>query len=963
MIAALSLGAGPLVVAGGAAADPAGAGNDPVATAPTAPNEPSAPAAPAAPADPVVIVHVASPAAVPAALHRADRQPGVSVRHDFGALSSFSVRIGKGTERAAIAHLAALPGVTAIEKPVVRTLSAAPTDDPGLNHELSYLNAVNAPKAWAQQKGSAAIRIGIVDSGIDVTHEDLKNKIDATYNAVDHSASVRDTIGHGTFVAGVAAAQTNNAVGVAGAGYDTRILAAKITDSDGYVSIDDEVAGIKWAASHGANIINLSLGGPDSSATEKAAVQYAQQRGVLVVAAAGNDGGSAREYPAAYPGVIAVGATEPSAHARAAFSNYGSWVTLGAPGVGIYSTVPKGVTDYFDSPTGYDSGDGTSFATPIVAGEAALLKAQNPAMSLARLRAAVVASAHGYARQGIGAGQVDFALGLAHVPPTSTPDSVVATGTSDVVTLTANTTAPTVAFRLGTGKYTRPVTAVTGQATVKIATWGYANGAQAITAVDCTAYGECGYSHATGSVTLANAAPQITSPASNDTVTGLFAVRASRPGGGAVRLLLDGHPVGFDPSAPYSFQYSASSLRDGAHTLQARLCSPDATQCAGPLSAPTPVVAAGLHPRVRSLAPLVFSPNHDGRRDTSTLSYTLPDTETVQARIYDNAHRLVRASSLGSQRAGTHQWTWNGKTSRGGRLRDGTYTLALATTSGARRGWVTHNWYLDTTAPTLAHPTGANVRFYPVHDGYRDEFRPTTVLGDRGRLTLTVTDSKGHRIRTIAATRARGRASIAWNGHDSHGHRARPGTYHWTLTVADSAGNTRHTGSYRVYVSSKRLVTTTVPVNRRGSSATSAGASAKCAYARRRASWFAHGLRLSNGCAAAGYDIASANYSFAIPAAIHYRSLKLRAYGYSVRHPSEITSTVQRTDGGFGVSKYVPITKLTPRWYTLATVSPAVTITSHHRVHATIILDSTYPHRNDFDICTMRLLVSMDVLR
>ena len=206
------------------------------------------------------------------------------------------------------------------------------------------------------------MRVAVVDSGIDVTHEDLKNKIAATYNVVDRNAPMRDTIGHGTFVAGVAAAQTNNAVGVAGAGYDTKILAAKITDDDGYVSIDDEIAGIKWAATHGADIINLSLGGPDSSAAEKAAVQYAQRRGVLVVAAAGNDGVADREYPAAYPGVIAVGATNTRTHARAAFSNYGSWVTVAAPGVGIYSTVPKGHTDYFDSATGYASGDGTSFS-------------------------------------------------------------------------------------------------------------------------------------------------------------------------------------------------------------------------------------------------------------------------------------------------------------------------------------------------------------------------------------------------------------------------------------------------------------------------------------------------------------------------------------------------------------------------------------------------------------------------
>ena len=204
---------------------------------------------------------------------------------------------------------------------------------------------------------------------------------------------------------------------------------------------------------------------------------------------------------------------------------------------------------------------------------------------------------------------------------------------------------------------------------------------------------------------------------------------------------------------------------------------------------------------------------------------------------------------------------------------------------------------------------------------------------------------------------------MTWSGYDRHFHRVRAGTYHWRFSVTDAAGNTRRTATYPVIVSSKRLVRTTVRVSRRGSSAKSAGGSARCAYARRRSSHYAHGLRLSNGCSAQGYDLASADYTFTLPRAIRYRSLKLRTYGYSQQRPSELTSTVERTDGGFGVSDYVRVSRRGARWYTLTTSPPAVSITAQRRVRATIILDSTYPRRNDFDIASMQVVVSMYVLR
>ena len=292
----------------------------------------------------------------------------------FAHVCALSVQVPAAQTKSTIAKLGALPGVTNVEVAARRYIESVPSDPGYASSQSAYLAAVNAPAAWDVQTGSAAVKIAIVDSGVDVTHPDLSGKIVGTYNAVDGTADVTDSLGHGTFVAGVAAAATNNDAGVAGAGYNTSLLAIKVADASDLITVDAEAAGIKWAADHGANVINISLGGPTTSSIEQNAIRYAQGKGALVVAAAGNDASTTRSYPAANPGVIAVGATDAAGH-RAGFSNYGSWVTLGAPGVGIVSTTPPTGSSIFPA-AAYGSGDGTSFSAPLVAGEAALLIAQ-----------------------------------------------------------------------------------------------------------------------------------------------------------------------------------------------------------------------------------------------------------------------------------------------------------------------------------------------------------------------------------------------------------------------------------------------------------------------------------------------------------------------------------------------------------------------------------------------------------
>lgn len=241
---------------------------------------------------------------------------------------------------------------------------------------------IQAPQAWDLTTGSSAVKIAILDTGIDQDHEDLKGKIVANRNFTT-SRTVDDRYGHGTHVAGIAAATTNNSKGVAGVGYNSSLMNVKVLSDNGSGNYSWVANGIVWAADNGAKVISMSLGGGSPSSTLENAVNYAWSKGAVVVAAAGNSNTSAPSYPGYYANAIAVAATDQN-DGRASFSNYGDWVDIAAPGVDIYSTLPNhnnriGIKDY-----GYLSG--TSMATPFVTGVAALVWSRYPAWTNSDVR-------------------------------------------------------------------------------------------------------------------------------------------------------------------------------------------------------------------------------------------------------------------------------------------------------------------------------------------------------------------------------------------------------------------------------------------------------------------------------------------------------------------------------------------------------------------------------------------------
>jgi len=342
--------------------------------------------------DQVLVGFLHVPGYSPAMVAAIAGEYGAEVENGLSRLSTWVLKVPPGKVPQIIAALQKEPVVAFAEPNYIVRAYLIP-DDPYWASQ-SYLSNIQAPQAWEITTGVSDVVIAVVDTGVDIAHPDLAAKIwnnpgemgldtagedkrtnglddDGNsyvddwmgWNTVASTENVQDDHGHGTHMAGVAAADTNNGQGIAGVAWGAQIMPVKALDNTGFGTYAQVAEGITYAADHGARLINLSFGSPAPSALLKAAVDYAYARGVTVVAAAGNSGTSEVNYPAAYPNVIAAGATDAD-NQLASFSTFGETVDLVAPGMSIYSTYPG------DS---YTQFSGTSLAAAHVSGVAALL--------------------------------------------------------------------------------------------------------------------------------------------------------------------------------------------------------------------------------------------------------------------------------------------------------------------------------------------------------------------------------------------------------------------------------------------------------------------------------------------------------------------------------------------------------------------------------------------------------------
>jgi thermitase len=288
------------------------------------------------------------------------------------------VDVPAGQEESYRKKLAGSPGVLFVEPNYIVSASAdyLPNDplySPNIDDPLGQWAPlqIQAPAAWGSGvTGSNSVVLAVIDSGVDSAHPDLAGRLMAGYDFYQDDAIPQDECGHGTHVTGIAAANGDNGIGIAGIDWGAQVLPVRVLGPDCSGPVSAVAAGIVWAVDkHGADVINLSLGMVSPSRLLEYATYYAYQRGAAIFAAAGNSGTTPILYPAAYPWIMAIGATN-SSGLRSSASNYGDQLDLMAPGVNILSTFPTSES----SPYGYLTG--TSMAAAHASGAGALLASQ-----------------------------------------------------------------------------------------------------------------------------------------------------------------------------------------------------------------------------------------------------------------------------------------------------------------------------------------------------------------------------------------------------------------------------------------------------------------------------------------------------------------------------------------------------------------------------------------------------------
>jgi subtilisin family serine protease len=333
-------------------------------------------------------------------------------------------RVPQGTEQAAVAALRNNPHVAFAERDAIVSTESVP-NDPWWPNEWGPVR-VHAAQAWDTTTGSPSVVVAVLDTGVDASQPDLEGALVAGRDIVNNDADPADDHGHGTYVAGIVGARSNNGIGVTSYCWSCSVMPVKVLAADGTGSMSNVASGITWAADHGARVINMSLGSTSANSTLAAAVTYAQGKGAVLVASAGNYGSTTPVYPAAYDGVIGVAGTDGTDNLYS-WSSYGSWVEVSAPGINM-TTGRNGW---------YGDFAGTSSAAPVVAGLAGLVLSAAPTASAAQVTAALTSTAAPIGSS-VRYGRVDAAAAVAAVSggPAPTPSPSPTTSPSPVGSVT-----------------------------------------------------------------------------------------------------------------------------------------------------------------------------------------------------------------------------------------------------------------------------------------------------------------------------------------------------------------------------------------------------------------------------------------------------------------------------------------------------------------------------------------------
>jgi hypothetical protein len=306
---------------------------------------------------------------------------GGTLAGEISQLGLHVVAVPPARTEEALASLSAESSVDSVERDVfLRGLDTVPND--ALWSTQWGPRLVGAPRAWDSTRGATGVIIAVLDTGVDALHPDLVGATVAGRDFVNDDLDPSDDEGHGTGVAGVIAARTNNVEGLAGVCWACSLMPVKVLDSTGSGKTSTIAAGIVWAADHGAQILNMSFGGPATTSALSGAVAYAAGRGAVLAAAAGNSGVDTPSFPAAHSEVIGVAATD-EVDDLYGWSNRGDWVRVSAPGCNTAPRLGGGYVEFC----------GTSSAAPVVAAIAGLALSLNPAASRSGVEQAIAGNA------------------------------------------------------------------------------------------------------------------------------------------------------------------------------------------------------------------------------------------------------------------------------------------------------------------------------------------------------------------------------------------------------------------------------------------------------------------------------------------------------------------------------------------------------------------------------------------
>jgi subtilisin family serine protease len=290
--------------------------------------------------------------------------------HSKGAIGSLKVHVVEVPEHAEDAVAAALahnPHIKYAEKDMLMAPTATSANDPNYSSAW-HLDTLNAPVAWDSSKGDG-VTVAVLDTGVDASHPDLQGQLVPGWNTYGNNADTSPLCSHGTSVAGIVAAASNNGIGVTSIAWNTKIMPMRVVGSDCWASASALAGAMSWAADHGARVASMSFANVSGSSTVTSGANYMRSKGGVVFAAAGNTGGASSIAP--NPAMMVVSATDPNDSLRS-FSSYGDFVDLAAPGGSIWTTSSGG---------GYGTFGGTSSSTPVAAAVAALVIAANPSLT------------------------------------------------------------------------------------------------------------------------------------------------------------------------------------------------------------------------------------------------------------------------------------------------------------------------------------------------------------------------------------------------------------------------------------------------------------------------------------------------------------------------------------------------------------------------------------------------------